>query len=56
MNSRYQGPAVFPSAAQVRKRVEAHLDSLPSEQKSAGRSTPTRKKWSNRLKRLRRRP
>jgi hypothetical protein len=57
MNSRYQGPAVFPPASEVRKRVEAHLDSLPSlAQKPAERPTPTRKKWTNKLRRLRRRP
>jgi hypothetical protein len=57
MNSRYQGPAVFPSATEVRKRVEAHLDSLPSlEQKPAGRPARTRKKWTNKLLKLRRRP
>jgi hypothetical protein len=57
MNSRYQGPAVFPSATEVRKRVEAHLDALPhAEPKPAGRSTPTRKKWRSKLRRPRRRP
>jgi len=57
MNSRYQGPAVFPPATEVRKRVEAHLDTLPvSEQKPAARPTPRRKKWTNKLRRLRRRP
>ena len=57
MNSRYQGPAVFPPASEARKRVEAHLDALPSwGQKPTERPTPTWKKWTQRLRRLRRRP
>ena len=41
MNPRYQGPAVFPPASEVRKRVGAHLDMLPSfEQKPTGRPIP----------------
>jgi hypothetical protein len=55
MNSRYQGPAVFPPASEVRKRIEAHLDALPS-QKPAERTTPARKKWMSKLRRSRRRP
>lgn len=30
MNPRYSGPAVLPPAPEVRKRIEAHLDSLPA--------------------------
>jgi hypothetical protein len=57
MNPRYQGPAIFPPASETRKRVEAHLDQLPAwEQKETGRSTPARKKWTSKLRRLRRRP
>jgi hypothetical protein len=57
MNSRYQGPAVFPPAHETRKRVEAHLDTLPAaEPKPAGRPTATRKKWASKLRKLRRRP
>jgi hypothetical protein len=33
MNSRYQGPAVLPPAAEARKRVEAHLETLPGWEK-----------------------
>jgi hypothetical protein len=29
MNPRYHGPAVLPPAAEVKKRVEEHLESLP---------------------------
>jgi hypothetical protein len=57
MNSRYQGPAVFPPASETRKRIEAHLDTLPSwEQKPTGRPAPARKKWTSKLRRPRRRP
>ena len=55
MNSRYQGPAVFPPASEVRKRIEAHLDALPT-QKQTERPAPTRKKWMSKLRRSRRRP
>ena len=30
MNPRYQGPAVFPPAPEVRKRIEEHLEVLPA--------------------------
>lgn len=57
MNSRYQGPAVLPPASEVRKRVEAHLDTLPSwDQKSTGRGTPARKNRTPKVRRPRRRP
>jgi hypothetical protein len=43
MNARYQGPAVFPPAAQVRKRIEAHLDTLPGWEQKPNRGERTRK-------------
>jgi len=42
MNARYQGPAVLPPAAEVRKQVEAHLESLPGWDRKA--SPAVRKK------------
>ena len=56
MNSRYQGPAVFPPASEVRKRIEAHLDALPTQKQTEDRPAPTRKKWMSKLRRSRRRP
>ena len=52
MNSRYQGPAVFPPAHETRKRIEVHLDSLSSSgTKPEIRAAPTRKKLASRLRR-----
>lgn len=58
MNWRYQGPAVFPPASQVRKQVEAHLDALvpPADRKATRQSAPVPKKWTSRSRRARRRP
>jgi hypothetical protein len=57
MNPRYQGPAIFPPANEARKRIEAHLDQLPSPaEKAPSPSTPERKAWTAKLRRLRRRP
>lgn len=58
MNWRYQGPAVFPPAPQVRKQVEAHLDAMlpPAAPKAARRSAALRKKGTNRFRRARPRP
>ena len=53
MNSRYQGPAIFPPANETRKRIEAHLDQVPSK---AGSSNPVLKKWSDKLRWPRPRP
>lgn len=56
MNSRYQGPAIYPPATEARKRVGAHLDSLPFwDQKPAERQAPSRKKWLAKLRKPRRR-
>lgn len=53
MNSRYQGPAVLPPAAEVRKKVGAHLESLPGwDQK---RSPAERKKEPEKARKQRKR-
>jgi len=56
MNARYMGPAVLPPAAEVRKRVEAHLESLPAwDQKPSGRAGSVQKKEQAKPRKRRRR-
>jgi hypothetical protein len=55
MNARYQGPAVLPPAAEVRKRIEAHLDTLPGWDQKPSRSRQPRKEESTKPRKRRRR-
>ena len=56
MNPRYNGPAVLPPAAEVRKRVEAHLEALPVwEREPRGRERATQEKKAKTPRKPRRR-
>ena len=41
MNPRYYGPEILPPAPEVRKRIEEHLESLPTWRREVEHEVPT---------------